>query len=418
MKRLQQILINHSLSEPSDFTTTTITQSASKPVSSEDDWVLVKENEAPDSEDSFQKIEDFLQLLVLPVIDLEKLHVLCRKGVPSELRDVTWKLLLGYLSPDKKNRKELLGKKREHYWQLVDKHFNQVDSPENKVIRNQIVLDVPRTHPNGFLTFFSTKTIQKVLERILYIFAISHPNRNYWQGLNDLPTPFLIVFSAFSFGCRLDDLNNLTEDQLETGFELGNIEADVYGCLCSLFNLIKDNYVVLEDGTISMEGSQFFISKLKQMLGLIDFPLLQYMEREQVEFLHFSFRWLLCLLLREISIKNVLRVWDVYFSEKKGFFLLHAATCANLLATWSKELQRLEFDEIVLFLQNLPSLKWKQKQVVQLMEKACTTKISYLSYLALQVAYISILVVLILTIVQAYKLVIAAVLAILCLRNV
>jgi hypothetical protein len=35
---------------------------------------------------------------------------------------------------------------------------------------------------------------QEMVERILYIWAIRHPASGYVQGINDLVTPFLIVF--------------------------------------------------------------------------------------------------------------------------------------------------------------------------------------------------------------------------------
>jgi hypothetical protein len=36
------------------------------------------------------------------------------------------------------------------------------------------------------------------MERVLYIWAIRHPASGYVQGINDLMTPFLVVFlSAF-----------------------------------------------------------------------------------------------------------------------------------------------------------------------------------------------------------------------------
>jgi hypothetical protein len=41
-------------------------------------------------------------------------------------------------------------------------------------------------------------------------------------------------------------------------------------------------------------------------------PLAQHLEREGVEYIQFSFRWMNCLLMREISIHNIVRMWDTY----------------------------------------------------------------------------------------------------------
>ena len=36
--------------------------------------------------------------------------------------------------------------------------------------------------------------MRQCLERILYVWAIRHPASGYVQGINDLATPFFIVF--------------------------------------------------------------------------------------------------------------------------------------------------------------------------------------------------------------------------------
>ena len=53
-------------------------------------------------------------------------------------------------------------------------------------------MDCPRTVPD--VTFFQKTGIQASLERILYKWAIRHPTSGYVQGINDLATPFLVVF--------------------------------------------------------------------------------------------------------------------------------------------------------------------------------------------------------------------------------
>lgn len=43
-------------------------------------------------------------------------------------------------------------------------------------------------------TLFQQKTVQEMFERILFIWAIRHPASGYVQGMNDLVTPFYVVF--------------------------------------------------------------------------------------------------------------------------------------------------------------------------------------------------------------------------------
>ena len=56
----------------------------------------------------------------------------------------------------------------------------------------QIQVDVPRTSPG--MPWVQCPRIQTLLEQVLYIWAIRHPGSEYVQGLNDLVTPFLLVF--------------------------------------------------------------------------------------------------------------------------------------------------------------------------------------------------------------------------------
>lgn len=56
----------------------------------------------------------------------------------------------------------------------------------------QIHIDIPRMSP--LVPLFQQTIVQEMFERILYIWAIRHPASGYVQGINDLVTPFFIVF--------------------------------------------------------------------------------------------------------------------------------------------------------------------------------------------------------------------------------
>jgi TBC1 domain family member 2 len=55
------------------------------------------------------------------------------------------------------------------------------------------------------------------------------------------------------------------------------------------------------------------VSALRDLTARIDAGLAKHFENEGVEYMQFSFRWVNCLLMREISIKNTIRMWDTYF---------------------------------------------------------------------------------------------------------
>lgn len=41
-------------------------------------------------------------------------------------------------------------------------------------------------------------------------------------------------------------------------------------------------------------------------------PLSAHLEAQSVEFMQFAFRWMNCLLMREITVQNTIRMWDTY----------------------------------------------------------------------------------------------------------
>lgn len=52
---------------------------------------------------------------------------------------------------------------------------------------------------NPLMPIFQQTVVQELFERILFIWAIRHPASGYVQGINDLVTPFFVVFlSEFS----------------------------------------------------------------------------------------------------------------------------------------------------------------------------------------------------------------------------
>jgi hypothetical protein len=54
------------------------------------------------------------------------------------------------------------------------------------------------------------------------------------------------------------------------------------------------------------------------------------MEGEGIDFLQFAFRWVNCLLIREVPFAAALRLWDTYLAEGPHFneFLVSSASTA------------------------------------------------------------------------------------------
>lgn len=156
------------------------------------------------------------------------------------------------------------------------------------------------------LTVLNSDTfLSQALERILYCWAIRHPASGYVQGINDLVTPFYSVFLAGQLNQPLSSLNSLDVDSIDPKL-LSTVEADSYWCLSKLLDGIQDNY------TFAQPGIQRQIVRLRDLINRIDAPLAAHLNGENVEFVQFAFRWINCLLMREVPLRSIVRMWDTY----------------------------------------------------------------------------------------------------------
>ena len=92
-----------------------------------------------------------------------------------------------------------------------------------------------------------------------------------------------------------------------------------------------------------------------------------HLQNENVEFMQFAFRWMNCLLMREISVRNTIRMWDTYLVRVQhrtrrssiltmalqaegpdAFSQFHLYVCSAFLINWSKKLQAMDFQVIYL----------------------------------------------------------------------
>lgn len=193
-----------------------------------------------------------------------------------------------------------LSRKRKEYAQLVEQYFSRGQESLDQQIWHQIEIDVPRTRPGTLL--WSCAVTQRALERILYVWAIRHPASGYVQGINDLATPFFEVFlSAYvSVDPEVFDIAFLPLDILAA------VEADTFWCLTKLLDGIQDHYISQQPGI------QRLVTRMGDLVKRIDAPLAAHFEEQGVEYMQFAFRWMNCLLMREINVKCTVRMWDTY----------------------------------------------------------------------------------------------------------
>lgn len=249
--------------------------------------------------------QQLLSCLSKQSVDIAQLRTLAWAGVPDELRPIVWQLLLGYLPAVASVRASTLSRKRSEYAAGVELAFAKGIAALDQAIWHQIHIDVPRTNPG--IRLWQRQATQRSLERILYVWAIRHPASGYVQGINDLATPFFEVFlSAYiESDPEMFDVALLPEKVLEA------IEADTFWCLSKLLDGIQDNYI------FAQPGIQRQVRRLGELVARIDAPLHAHLQEQGVEYMQFAFRWMNCLLMREMSVRNIIRMWDTYLVSRR-----------------------------------------------------------------------------------------------------
>lgn len=283
---------------------------------------------------------------------------------------MAWKILLKYLPTNKETQLSTLKRKREEYDQLrkiydVTNKKLDFNESEKKIIK-LISFDVPRTQPDYPL--FHLEQIQEMLTRILFIWNSRHPASGYVQGINDITTPLIVVF--LSDYVDLDEENFKIPENIEkVDLDSFNfIEADTYWCLCKILDSILDNYTDMQPGTIKA------LQKIKEITKKMDLELANHLEINDVDLNQFAFRWVFCLLIREFSLKIGLRLFDTYISDDSGFAVLHIYICAAMILKFGSKIKKMINNEIMTFLQTLPTKNWQEDELKVLIAEAYVYK--------------------------------------------
>ena len=374
--------------------TTTITKTTQKPLSK------FRSGSAP-------RTEKFVKLLEEPIVNLEALRELGWSGIPARLRPLCWKLLLGYVPPNRELRGGVLSRKRNEYKNLVEEYYNpilvetrlananaSISGSSNQMVSElrQVAVDVPRTAPD--VPFFHQEQIQRSLERILFIWGMRHPASGYVQGINDVATPFLAVFFYGEvLDCEVEGKRTeRTGDDVDAEFDtedvvrglnesnklikvedatLLRVEADAYWCLCKVLDGIQDHY------TYAQPGIQKTLFRVGELVSRVGKHVADHLAMEHCEYMQFAFRWCNCLLLRELGFDLGIRLWDTYVSEgsKLKDFLVYVLS--SFLLSWAPQLVKMDLEGLIMFLQRTPTQGWTERDVETVLSRAYMWRLSF-----------------------------------------
>ncbi|KAJ4846024.1 hypothetical protein Tsubulata_002539 [Turnera subulata] len=342
---------------------------------------------SPSAEDISRQAQ-LLTELSRKVINMRELRRIASQGIPdgAGIRSTVWKLLLGYLPPDRSLWSSELAKKRSQY-----KHFKEellmnpseitrrlekssiCDNDESRIegsgvlsrseithgehplslgkssiwnqffqdseIIEQIDRDVKRTHPD--LHFFSgdsafAKANQEALRNILIVFAKLNPGIRYVQGMNEILAPLFYVFR-----------NDPDQEMAACA------EADTFFCFVELLSGFRDHFVQQLDN--SVVGIRSTITRLSQLLKEHDEELWRHLEvTTKVNPQFYAFRWITLLLTQEFNFADSLHIWDTLLSDPEGPQETLLRICCAMLILIRRRLLAGDFTSILKLLQHYP----------------------------------------------------------------
>jgi hypothetical protein len=215
-------------------------------------------------------------------------------------------------------------------------------------------------------------TVQESLKRILFIWSCQNETIKYFQGLNEICVPFFLTFLNSCFGpCSDFEKEYQSNKRINSYLKrfLPSVEADSYWCLTKVMNGLKEG-VVFSDGGLHAES---MCSNFRKLMLEVDKPVVERLESLGIDFIMFSFRWMICFMSRELSIKNTIVLWDNYIARGPvGYHNFHLFVCAAFLENLAPELKNPQGDmaDCMFLLQRPPSMYWEPRNVQQLIEQA------------------------------------------------
>ncbi|KAK8571673.1 hypothetical protein V6N13_047332 [Hibiscus sabdariffa] len=341
------------------------------------------------SPDDISRQAQLLSELSKKVINMWELRRIASQGIPDGggIRSTVWKLLLGYLPPERAQWSSELTKKRSQY-----RHFKEellmnpsevtrrleksvaCDNDESKSesrgllsrsqithgehplslgkssvwnqffqdseIIEQIDRDVMRTHPD--MHFFSgdsqlAKSNQDAMRNILIVFAKLNPGIRYVQGMNEILAPLFYVFK------------NDPDAEMAAA-----AEADTFFCFVELLSGFRDHFCQQLDN--SNVGIRSTISRLSQLLKEHDEELWRHLEvTTKVNPQFYAFRWITLLLTQEFNFADSLHIWDTLLSDPEGPLETLLRVCCAMLILIRRRLLAGDFTSNLKLLQHYPS---------------------------------------------------------------
>ncbi|XP_076174355.1 TBC1 domain family member 15/17 [Ptiloglossa arizonensis] len=255
-------------------------------------------------------------------------EVIFRGGIAPTLRFEVWKFLLNYYpwNSTHNERLELRKKKTDEYfmmklqWRSMSpaQENNFSDYRDRKSLIGKDVNRTDRTHP---YYFGDNNPHLTQLYDILMTYVMYNFDLGYVQGMSDLLSPIL---------CLMDS------------------EVDAFWCFVGFMDKVSTNF------EMDQTGMKAQLCQLYTLLSTTDPQLAHYLNKQDSGNMFFCFRWLLVLFKREFNAMDIMKLWEILWTDLpcKNFHLL---LCVAILDTERSKLMenRYGFTDILKHINDL-----------------------------------------------------------------
>jgi len=219
-----------------------------------------------------------------------------------------------------------------------------------------------------------------MLERVLFTWSVRQPASGYVQGQHDVLLPLFLVFLADRCDVPIRDLSATALDKLPMS-ALQEVEADCFGCLVKVLGELADNYT---EGQPGLQRAAVLMRSAMTQAGGGD--MIDDMDAAGVDIVMVVARWIGCLMVRELPILHVIRLWDTLIAESVlapsgslsgacgGIASFLVFFCSSFLLSHASELRDAEMDVLMAFVQDPPTELLSDHDLEGLISQAFVTR--------------------------------------------
>ena len=160
------------------------------------------------------------------------------------------------------------------------------------------------------ITVFENETHCDIIERILYIYSKLNKDVGYVQGMNELIAPIYYCF------CKDSNVN------------IENVEADTFWCFSLLMKDLKKLF--LKENDVLKGGILDRIYLLDLIISKIIKDIYKTLLKKNVSTINYAISWVNLLFCQDLMMPDILRLWDIIFSEKDRLCFVYYFSMAIL----------------------------------------------------------------------------------------